>query len=288
MISKVDATTSRVGGHGGCGRTGLTILEFLACTTALVGGAWLGALYLGVDVRHLAFSFLSQAQLLDKMPAELRPVDPNEKVMTREQLLTTLHEELGSLRNQITSLRGGGGAGQATETAANGEPISADLLPTKEKTLAYWQRLNEIAIGEGQLQRDAESAFNADNAAKVFAIKGRISRFSAKAVQAVPTQEVDQSVVRFGRQIGLWYDRAGELYEKAVRIWETPIGQQARAQLNDEWKRADDQHRSEGRLISEKASAVRGSMSRIYSTEFPTFDKPSKPVASIESNAKSG
>lgn len=287
MISKVDAT-SRVGGHGGCGRTGLTILEFLACTTALVGGAWLGALYLGVDVRHLAFSFLSQAQLLDKMPAELRPVDPNEKVMTREQLLTTLHEELGSLRNQITSLRGGGGAGQATETAANGEPISADLLPTKEKTLAYWQRLNEIAIGEGQLQRDAESAFNADNAAKVFAIKGRISRFSAKAVQAVPTQEVDQSVVRFGRQIGLWYDRAGELYEKAVRIWETPIGQQARAQLNDEWKRADDQHRSEGRLISEKASAVRGSMSRIYSTEFPTFDKPSKPVASIESNAKSG
>jgi hypothetical protein len=288
MISKVDATTSRVGEHKHRGRAGLTILEFLACTIALVGGAWLGALYLGVDVRHLAFSALSQAKLLDKMPAELRPLDPNEKVMTREQLLTTLHEELGSLRNQITSLRGGGGVGQATETAANGEPISAELLPTKEKTLAYWQRLNEIAIGEGQLQRDAESAFNADNAAKVFAIKGRISRFSAKAVQAVPTQEVDRSVVRFGRQLGLWYDRAGELYEKAVRIWETPIGQQARAQLNEEWKRADDQHRSEGRLISDKASAVRGSMSRIYSTEFPSFDKPSKPVASIESSAKSG
>jgi hypothetical protein len=288
MISKVDATTSRVAGGSLRGRCGLTILEFVACTTALVGGAWLGALYLGVDVRHLAFSFLSQAQLLDKMPAELRPVDPNEKVMTREQLLTTLHEELGSLRNQITSLRGGGAAGQTTETAANGEPISAELLPTKEKTLAYWERLNEIAIGEGQLQRDAESAFNADNAAKVFAIKGRISRFSAKAVEAVPTQEVDQSVIRFGRQLGLWYDRAGELYEKAVRIWETPIGQQARAQLNDEWKRADDQHRSEGRLISDKASAVRGSMSRIYSTDFPAFDKPSKPVAGIESTAKSG
>jgi hypothetical protein len=260
----------------------------MACTTALVGGAWLGALYLGVDIRHLAVTALSQAQLLDKMPPELRPVDPNEKAMTREQLLTTLHEELGSLRNQITSLRAGGPAGQATAVTGGGEPASAELSPTKERTFAYWQRLNEIAMGESQLQRDAESAFNTDNAAKVFAIKGRISRFSAKAVEAVPTQEVDESVVRFGRQLGLWYDRAGELYEKAVRIWETPMGQQARAQLNDEWKRADDQHRSEGKLLSDKAAAVRGSMSRIYGKDFPVFDKPSKPVASIESNAKAG
>jgi hypothetical protein len=263
-------------------------LEFLACTIAVVGGAWLGALYLGVDVRHLAFSALNQAQLLDKMPAELRPVDPSQKVMTREQLLTTLHEELGSLRNQITSLRAGGAAGQASDGAGSGEPNSADMPPTKEKTLAYWQRLNEIAVGEGALQRDAESAFNADNAAKVFAIKGRISRFSAKAVEAVPTQEVDESVVRFGRQLGLWYQRAGELYEKAVRIWETPIGQQARTELNDEWKRSDDQHQNEARLLNEKAAVVRGSMMRIYGLEFPVFDKPPKPIASTEFKAKAG
>src|SRR4051812_33662008 len=162
MISKF------VAGHIRRRCSGLTILEFIACTTALVGGAWLGALYLGVDIRHLAVTALSQAKLLDKMPAELRPVDPNEKVMTREQLLNTLHEELGSLRNQITTLRGGA-AGQATGAAGSVEPTSAEMLPTKEKTLAYWERLNEIAMGESQLQRDAESAFNADNAAKVFA-----------------------------------------------------------------------------------------------------------------------
>src|SRR5215207_5543116 len=118
-------------------RPGLTILELLACTIAVIGGAWLGALYLGVDVRHLAFSALSQAQLLDKMPAELRPVDPNEDVMTREQLLTTLHEELGSLRNQITSLRGGVATTQGSD-ASGSSPNAAELLPTKERTLAYW------------------------------------------------------------------------------------------------------------------------------------------------------
>jgi hypothetical protein len=277
-----------IGGRSRSQQTGLTILEFLACTMAVIGGAWLGALYLGVDVRHLAYSALAQADLLDKVPAGVRPVDPNEKVMTREQLLSTLHEELGSLRNQITSLHGGAAGGQGTDATKSKGSNSADLIPTKEKTLAYWQRLSEIATGEGQLQRDAESAFNSDNAAKVFAIKGRISRFSAKAVEAVPTQEVDEAMVRFGRQLGLWYDRAGELYERAVRIWETPIGQQARTQLNDEWKRADEQHLSEGRLLNDKATAVRGSMSRIYGTEFPVFDQSAKPVASSETTAKSG
>jgi hypothetical protein len=258
-------------------RSGIKMLEFLACIVFLVGGAWLGAMYLGVDFRHVAYTALSESKLLEKVPADWRPPDPHDKGMTREQLLATLHEELGSLRNQINALRAGSPAGQAAESATGAESNTAAVLPTKEKTLAYWERLNEIAIGENALQRDAEVTFNANNAAQVFAIKGRVSRFSANAVAAVPTEAVDESVVRFGRQLKLWYDRAGELYEKAVRIWETPIGQQARTQLNDEWKRADDQHRNEARLINEKAATVRGSMSRIYGIEFPEFDKPVHP-----------
>jgi hypothetical protein len=258
-------------------------LEFLACTIAVLGGAYLGALYLGVDVKHLAFTALSQAKLLDKMPAELRPVDPNEKVVTREQLLQTLHEELGSLRNQISALRNGSPS-QASDQAAGAEGgAQVEMLPTKEKTLAYWERLSEIAVGESALQRDAETSFSAANAARIFAIKGRVSRFSAKAVEAVPTQEVDEAVIKYGRQLRLWYDKGGELYEKAVRIWETPIGQQARNQLNEEWKQAEEQHRNEARLLSEKAAAVRGSMSRIYGLEFPEFDKPAKQETATES-----
>ena len=207
---------------------------------------------------------------------------------TREQILATLHEELGSLRNQITALRTGGSPGQASETASGTNPNASFVPPTREKTLAYWTRLNEIALGEAALQHDAESAVNASNAARVFAIKGRISRFSANAVDSVPTEAVDELVIRFGRQLKLWYDRAGELYERAVRIWETPIGQQARTQLNEEWKRADEQHRNEARLLNEKAAAVRGSMSRIYGGEFPEFDKPSHPAAMTESAGKGG
>lgn len=265
-------------------RAGLTMLEFVGCFIAVVGGAWLGALYLGVDVKNVAYTALSESKMLEKMPPEWRPEGPQDKAMTREQLLTTLREELGSLRNQIGALQSGKNENAAGQPQ-NPDADAAAQLPTKEKTVAYWSRLNEIAMGEAALQKDAESAFNAANAAKVFAIKGRISRFAAKAVDAVPTWAVDDSAVRFGRQLGLWYDHGGELYEKAVRIWETPIGPQARTQLNDEWKHSDQHHHNEAKLLHEKAAAVRGSLGRVYGEEFTEFAKPAGSVENIPPKA---
>ncbi|HEX3601673.1 MAG TPA: hypothetical protein VHU84_16085 [Lacipirellulaceae bacterium] len=267
-------------------RLGLTTLEFMGCLIAVVGGAWLGALYLGVDVKTAAYTALSQSQLLNKMPKEWRPDAPQDKVVTREQLVTALHEELGTLRNQITALQTGKNesvAGVTTQSTSD----STSQLPTKDRTLAYWTRLNEIALGEADLQKDAESAFNASNAAKVFAIKGRISRFAAKAVEAVPTQEIDEAALKFGRQLQLWYEGGGELYERAVRIWETPMGQQARAKLNDEWKQADLQHHNEAKLVNDKAIAVRSTIGRIYGVDFPEFAKPAPAAEGQETSAKS-
>jgi hypothetical protein len=254
-------------------RPGLTVLEFVGCLIAVIGGAWLGALYLGVDVNNVAYTALAQSDLLDKVPAKWRPEGPADKAMTRDQLVTTLREELGSLRTEITALRTGKVQGETSEPAAASTDAGTPA-PTKEKTIAYWTRLNEIALGEADLQQEAEAAVNTDNAAKVFAIKGRISRFAARAVESVPTAEVDGTAVRFGRQLGLWYDHGGELYEKAVRIWESPIGAQARTELNDEWKQADQHHRNEARLLKHKASAARGTLSRIYGDELPDFAKP--------------
>lgn len=251
---------------------GLTALEFLGCLMALCGGVWLGAFYLGINIQHIAYDALDQAQILEKVPQNFRPEAPPEKTMTREQLVTTLRAELGSLRNQIAVLRNQQPSVADTEaTTASSDAVAQ--LPTVERTLAYWSRLNEIALGEADLQRDAESAFNAPNAARVFAIKGRICRFAAKSVEAIPTEAVDEEALRFGRQLGLWYTRGGELYERAVNIWETTMGDQARKQLNEEWRQIDEQHRNEAKLVQEKASTVRSTLSRIFEFEFPAFAK---------------
>jgi hypothetical protein len=65
------------------------------------------------------------------------------------------------------------------------------------------------------------------------------------------------------------------------------MGPQARTQFIEEWKHADKQHRNEADLISQKASAVRGSVSRIYGVEFPEFAKPGTTAAKPETDSKS-
>ena len=67
----------------------------------------MGAIYLGVDVQSVAYTALSQAQVLDKVPEDWRPKAPADKSVTREQLVNTLREELGMLRTEITALRSG-------------------------------------------------------------------------------------------------------------------------------------------------------------------------------------
>jgi hypothetical protein len=251
-------------------RRGMSVLEFVGCSIAVIGGIWLGAVYLGVDVRHVAHTALSETELLDKMPPHLRPPGPQDGV-TREQLVATLREELGALKTEISSLHGGqAGAGRGAASGSDATS-SATTQSTRDHSYAYWERLNEIALGEAALQSDAESAFDAANAAKVFAIKGRVSRFAARAVEAVPLHQVDPALVQFGRQLSLWYDHGGELYERAVQIWESATTSQSRTQLNEEWKRAELHHKNEARLLRDKAAGVRSLISRHFGEEFPAF-----------------
>lgn len=278
MRNDVSGNGDRIGGRTQR-RAGLSVLEAVGCVMAVVGGAWLGAICLGIDVRQLAHTALAESALLDKVPEDWRPAGAEESRMTREQLVATLREELGVLRAEIGSLRSkndepsdAATAGAGSATGSGG--ASDARIPSHEKTLAYWTRLNEITLGEVALQHDAESAFDDQNAAKVFSIKGRINRFAAKAVEAIPHEGVEPSVVQFGRQLSVWYERAGELNEKAVQIWETSAGNQGRALLNEAWSRDQVQHRNEARLLNERAGMVRGVISRQFSHEFPEFVQP--------------
>jgi len=282
---------SRVPARGssrGAARHGLTALEFVGCTIAVVGGAWLGALYLGVDVRHLAHTALAEAELLDNVPRKWRPPAPKEKPMPREQLVELLREELGAVRSELASLRTGDAAQTAGGSAKPAIARSNSSAPqaSKDQTLAYWQRISDIALHEAALQHDAESVANQKNAANVFAVKARIRRFAARSVEAVPSDGVDNLVLQFGRHLAVWYENGGELYERAVLIWEAPVDGQSREQLNQEWRRADLHHRNEAKLLSDKATAVRSTASRQFEVAFPEFAKAVSAAATPEATVQ--
>ncbi len=159
----------------GSTRAGLSVLEIVGCLMALVGGLWLGAIYLGVDVQHITYVALSESALMDKMPEDWRPNDPaTEGAPTAAERAAKAQNELVSLRDEITTLRDSPPA-QTTETKTDAKiaaPADADEAARKA-SLVYWSRLNEVVHRQATLQLEAESAANEGNATKVAALKAR-------------------------------------------------------------------------------------------------------------------
>ena len=261
-------------------RAGISLLEFIGCLCALVGGAWIGALYLGVDVRHVAYVALKDSQLLDRVPQKWRPAPPDAKqgveAPTSEQLAQHVEQELVALRQEIAALRT---SRTASPDAANmSEPAggaAASQLATqsidKDRSLSYWKRLNEIVRDESALQGDSESAATQNNATQVAALKSRVCRFASSAIHAIPTEGVDSTATEFGKQLAAWYDHGAELYDQAVRIWESPARGQNGQPLNDAWDESKAQYVNEQRLLNERGLVVRESLGRRFGDDFPAL-----------------
>jgi hypothetical protein len=251
-------------------RTGLSVLEFIGCLMALVGGVWLGAVYLGVDVRHVAYVALADSELLEKVPENWRPIEPvSENAPSQKELAESVQNELVALRHEITALRTTRHTQSPAQVSVSstGATQNADQF-AKEASLEYWARLNDIVHSQATLQLDAESAATKGNATKVAALKGRISRFSASAIRALPTANVDPAAVSLGKELATWYENGAELYDQAVQIWESPARAQSGQQVTQEWEQGQAQHRNEGRLLAERVAAVYDSLTRRFGDGF--------------------
>ncbi len=252
-------------------RLGLSVLEVIGCLMALVGGVWLGALYLGVDVRHLAQVALTDSALIDKLPESWRPAaTASDKTPSPAELAASAQKELAALRQEVTAL----GGKQSVTTAAPASPESKTLAAApsdsdaKQASLEYWRQLNDVVHDQANLQRDAETAATEKNATKVAALKGRISRYSASAIRALPTAQVDPAAVSVGKELATWYENGAGLYDEAVQIWESPARGQAGQQVTQQWEQAQAQQQNEGRLLKDRIEAVRDSLARRYGEGF--------------------
>jgi hypothetical protein len=258
-------------------RAGLSALEFVGCLMALVGGVWLGAIYLGVDVRHVVFGALAESDLMDKVPENWRPADPKEaNAPTPQELAESVQKELIALRQEIAALRTSqydGLAAASQEGGGQNAPTVDTQQLTKLATLEYWSRLQIVVQNEIALQRDAESAATDGNATKVAALKGRISRLTASAIRALPIVHVDPVAVTLAKDIANWYEQGATLYDQAVAIWESSARSSGGGQLSKDWEQAQIQHRNEGRLLGDQVAAVRDSLTRRFGEGFAGFSR---------------
>jgi len=258
-------------------RRGLSVLEFVGCLMALLGGIWIGAVYLGVDIRHVVYGALSESKLMDKVPEKWRPVETAaERAPSAQELAESVHRELVSLRHDIAALQTGEPAnrGGVDSTQATGGKDGAAVdrqQVAKQATQEYWADLHEVIQNEIALQRDAESAATEGNATKVAALKGRISQLTANAIRALPIAGVDPAAVTLAKDLANWYERGARLFDQAVQIWESSAGASRDSQALKDWEQAQVQHRNEGRLLRAEVAAVRDSLTRRFGAEFAEF-----------------
>jgi hypothetical protein len=265
-------------------RAGLSILEFVGCLMALVGGIWLGAIYLGLDLQTATYTALSESNLMDNVPEDWRPAEPDSaKRPSKAELAATVKTELSALRQEIDALQGKqpteGDAVNAIEdnspaAMSKSESSAGDANATaKQATVVYWTQLGEVARRQAALLFEAESSATNSNATKVAALKGRISRLSATEIQALSTKNVDASLVTFGKELSAWYESGANVYEQAVQIWDSPLrGQSSRGQVSPqlmkEWEKSHAQFTNEGRLLRDRAVAMSDGLKRQYGVEF--------------------
>jgi hypothetical protein len=261
-------------------RAGLSILEILGCLLGIIGGVWLGAVYLGLDLKHAAYVALAETDLLEKFPENWRPEVPADapRKPTSAELAESVQKELLSLHGEIAALRSKEDSPHISaidpRTTAGSEPAMSDRVSfAKRQTIAYWNRLHEVIGEQAFLQRSAESGTSGDAATKLAAMKARIHRFAARAILAIPTEDVDHLAQNLGQELADWYERAAANYEQAVMVWETP-SRRADDPVAKDWEFAQIQIRNEGRLLSDKLAATRDALSRHFAHEFPDIGSP--------------
>ncbi len=253
-------------------RTGLSLVELVGCIAAVSVGIAVGAHYLGLDLHVAAYRALEDNQLIEQLPAEVQsaiPVPPSEvkAVLTQDEINAQLENELDEIRLEVARLS----HAQTFEPAIADELAPADspeFSATRERTVLYWSRLNDIASEVAQLLDSTQDLLNEQNVWKILEVRRRALAFGAEALQAADTIGVDPQAVLFAEQLASWYTDSSELYAQAVEMWE---GHQFGAETN----RADlmlehgrRQQENKAALLAERAARLCDVLSHRFGVPF--------------------
>jgi hypothetical protein len=195
-------------------RCGITRIEFLGVLLAIGGGTYIGAQYLGVDLHRAAYRALDESKLLQKIPNEWRPANPDcpngdcpEPHELRAQAELKLQSELDRLKVEISRLG----------TVSSDEPAKLDpaLELERDNSIAYWQRLSDIVSTVEALQTRVEPFAASGDRARVFALRRRALEYGQQAIDLLDPQGVDPRAVETGIRLSEWYLHGAELLGRA-------------------------------------------------------------------------
>lgn len=276
----------------GSARRGLSILEFLACFTALSAGVVLGSWYLGVNVKEVAYVALERTHIVDAPPTSAEIADAVANTTTPppgspanvppsaapDAATSTVPPEPTATAAPATTPT----SGNAAVVAGASEPAAAtlpkpvaglfareDLITPAQRhalTIAYWDAL-------GVYMRDEVDrrvpALDAEGNWQVFDyLTGRKDGHlnAAEAIARLDVRGVDDHVLAYAEKARAWHIDGAKLFGRAVNLLTDAPTAQLSGPFAQSWQSAATQHRMEARLLEEKQQAVRSYLDHAYVT----------------------
>ncbi len=279
-------------------RAGVSILEFLGCTSALIGGVVLGSMYLGVDMKEMAYVALERADLVEPRPAAEEgeatapaeaPTEGTASVdgATTADGLTDAGNAQETAESTTEAAPSGAEPGGAAEAAAprggNSPTVDApttssrshstgffareDLITDEQRkvlTLAYWDAL---ALCMEEEVKTRVPAIDRDGTWQLFDyLTGRKAghRKAAEAIAALDARGVDDHVMAYCKKARTWHEDGAKLFGRAVDLLTDAPTAQLSGPFAQSWQSAATQHKMEARLLAEKHQAVKAYLSHAY------------------------
>jgi hypothetical protein len=295
-------------------RGGLSILEFVGCLSAMIGGVLLGSYYLGVDVKDMGYAVLERAHIVDPRPtadddddatpaqtaaapAVAAPLSPGLRpgVAPRNSSQDPPRAEPGA--EPLTAPRPAtASAPRATAAVPAPAPSEApeaaaavpqsppagffarpELLTDEQRkvlTLAYWDAL---AICMRDELDNRTPAIDKEGNWQLFDyLTGRKEGHvkAAEAIGALDPRGVDDHVFAYAKKARAWHADGAKLFGRAVDLLTDAPTAQLSGPFAQSWQSASTQHRMEERLLTEKHQAVQNYLDHTYGDGESTDSKP--------------
>ncbi|MEN1678746.1 MAG: hypothetical protein AAGJ46_04085 [Planctomycetota bacterium] len=255
-------------------RSGVSTFQMLACVVAIGVGGWVGANYMGLNLNYVAYTALDETQLLEHVPEEWRPEKGDCPTMECDvklepsELTGQLEEEFATLKKEVAKLREAAMLGHPPAAAS---PEDEVFLARREKTIAYWAHLCEVANQVAQLDRDVEPARSDSTTGHVFDLRRRVFSYGRRMLETTATEGVDEQAVEAGNRLIEWYAKGEQFYVGATAAWDNMQGapRSPAAAAKIESAQADFAKHSE--LLRSKVGELSSLLSRRYGTLLPTI-----------------
>ena len=136
------------------------------------------------------------------------------------------------------------------------------------RTLAYWNALNDIIAKEGEM-RAPPTSISAANAGTFLTSRTSAAKYAAKGITALDARGVDPELLSHAGDLAGWYRDETKLSERGSFLLEKADVKTRKGTGGNQWKSDEEQHRQKCDELNQRGKLLQEKFAKKYRLEFP-------------------